>query len=402
MPPLLRYLIKALLNAVLSVIGRGRIILHDSFFTRQMELRLSLKTRGAILPCTAPNADNESPPINRVSRLALRELLAAPQGFEALLAKLLPQDIPVCFVEGYAATKAAAQRYPAAPRAIFSANSWAYDEVFKQWAGRNAGRGTLLLGAQHGGGYFGIGTIFPFLDWEFSIVDRYYTWGWTPAGPTALKARPMSSTLLSSNPETPADNGKSGILYVGTAEPRYLLSLQNPIGLFAKYLDWQQRFLRISPDSVKRALLVRLYAEDYGWDIRERWQTAAPATRFDDANRPFLDSLKSCRLYVCDHLGTTFYQAMAANRPSILFFDPELNPMLPEGQHAFDKLREAGIVFDSPEAAAAAIALRHDDVETWWNSVPIQTARLVFCAGYAKTSSTIIEEYSAELLNILN
>ena len=150
-----------------------------------------------------------------------------------------------------------------------------------------------------------------------------------------------------------------------------------------------------------RNLIVRLYPEDYGWDMRARWQADAPDVTFEDSNRPFLDSLESCRLYVCDHLGTTFYQAMAANRPTMLFFDPELNPLLPDAQPAFDNLRAAGIVFDTPEAAAAAIALRYDDVETWWNAGPIQAARLAFCEKYAKASDGVLQEYADEFLTKL-
>ncbi len=394
--PKFRAFARSLIGGTLNALGRGRLILHDSFFSRAFELQLAVKTKGRVLPCMTIAGDGRAPISNPSSRHKLGELLSDADGFESVLVKLLPHDIPTCYVEGYTATTEETKRYPKSPCAIFSANSWAYDEVFKQWAGRCSEHGTRLIGAQHGGGYYGISTYFFYIHWELSIVDHYFSWGWRPNGNDATKVQPMCATLLSGKPQIPPDNRKFGILYVGTAEPRYLHTMQFLTGHFIQYLDWQAKFLQASPDAIRDALVVRLYPEEYGWDIRARWEAIAPTTAFDDTTRPFLDSLKSCRLYVSDHLGTTFYQSMAANRPTILFFNPDFNPLLPEAQKAFDNLRHAGIVFDTPEDAVAAISLCYKDVEGWWNASGIQAARIAFCAGYARTSSTAIDDFARE------
>jgi len=79
-------------------------------------------------------------------------------------------------------------------------------------------------------------------------------------------------------------------------------------------------------------------------------------------------SLENCRLYVCDHLSTTFAEALAANKPTVLFCNPETNRLRLDAQPYFDLLRNSGILFDTPETAASAVAAVYGDVEAWWNA----------------------------------
>lgn len=393
----LQSFVRGFLSALLARAGRGRVILHKSYFSRNVELHLAVRSKGAVIPSFL--LDEDAPDVQTDPGLRERLVGLFPSGdqFETVLAKLLPRDIPHCFLEGYAAVTRSARRFPAGPRAIFSANSWLYEEAFKQWAGRCSEGGTLLLVSQHGGGYFGLGRYFPQEDYELSIADRYYTWGWRPAGPNHDRAVPLAATLLAGRKAMPPDNRKTGVLYVATAEPRYLLSLQNRIGQFVRYLEWQKRFLDAVPESSKRVLRARLYPEDYGWDIRERWHDHSPEVPIEDIARPFLDSMEDCRLYVCDHLGTTFYEAMAANRPSVLFFDAEVNPLRAEALPWFGALRSSGILHDTPESAAQAVAAAYPDVEAWWNDPKRQAARRKICERLARTTSDPVRDWLDEL-----
>ena len=76
-----------------------------------------------------------------------------------------------------------------------------------------------------------------------------------------------------------------------------------------------------------------------------------------------------CRLLVLDHAGTTLAQALAANIPLLLYWDPATASFTPEAEALLGKLREAGILHDSPESAAAKAAEIWDDVPGWWASV---------------------------------
>lgn len=70
-----------------------------------------------------------------------------------------------------------------------------------------------------------------------------------------------------------------------------------------------------------------------------------------------------------DHAGTTLAQALAANIPFLLYWNPETASFTPEALPLLDKLREAGILHDTPESAAAKAAEVWGDVPGWWASV---------------------------------
>ncbi len=81
---------------------------------------------------------------------------------------------------------------------------------------------------------------------------------------------------------------------------------------------------------------------------------------------PFAERLASCALYVCDQLGTTYAEALALDKPTILFWDREASPLRRSAQPYFDALHACGILHYSPEAAAGEVAKAHGDIAAWW------------------------------------
>jgi putative transferase (TIGR04331 family) len=126
-----------------------------------------------------------------------------------------------------------------------------------------------------------------------------------------------------------------------------------------------------------------------------------PEIQIELWEEPFQKSLENCRLYVCDHLSTTFAEALAANKPTVLFCNPQTNKLRPEAQPYFDLLRGCGILCDTPEAAASIVASVYDDVETWWGTPERQAAVRLFCARFARTSPDAISLWSNELLRMV-
>jgi putative transferase (TIGR04331 family) len=212
----------------------------------------------------------------------------------------------------------------------------------------------------------------------------------------------MPATLLAGGKFRSPRNASAEVLYVATAESRYTIWLQNLTEHGTRYIDSQRRFWNNLGAESRAALRLRLYAEDYGWDMAERWKEIAPDARFESTERPFMESLEDCGLYVCDHLGTTFYQAMATNKPTIAFFDPSMNPMRREGQFYFDALRSAGILYDHPEAAAEAVNSVYRHAQEWWNDSSRQRAREDLCRRFARTSPHAMREWTAELTKLIS
>lgn len=94
-------------------------------------------------------------------------------------------------------------------------------------------------------------------------------------------------------------------------------------------------------------------------------------------------AMLECRLLVLDHPGTTLNIAMAANVPTLCFWDQETWPECRQARTCLEALRQAGLLFDTAQAAAAQANRIWADVEAWWRQPEVQAARQGFVEHYA-------------------
>lgn len=376
-----------------------KILLRNSYFSKKIELQLLARNPGKILtnwsqisPCAQIECDIEK-------RKVLRDIEIGKSDFDQCLSAMLFSDMPQCFIEGFYTVKDKVYKnYPKHIHAIHSANGWYCDELFKQWAAMSAEEGALLVGTQHGGNY-GVLKFMPSENLETAIVDYYYSWGWERTDCMA-KVIPMPATKLTGRKEIGADNSKSGILWGATSAARYVTQLPFLPMHFQEYLEWQIRFVQVLPPEVMAQIRFRSHYENYSWGTIQRMKDCAPYIRIESWDVPFKNSLNNCRLYVCDHLSTTFSEALAANKPTVLFCNPDANRLRGEAQPYFDLLRAGGMLFDTPEAAAAVVAAVYDDVESWWNVSARQKAVRTFCEKFAQTSPDAVTLWGDEFKRI--
>lgn len=377
----------------------GRVVmLKNAYFPPAVLPRLTAMTLGRAVPGPASPVVPPTAP----DPAARASLVLPPIGdddFGHLLAAWLPKDLPTGLLEGRRAVSEAAERFGRAPRWVMSANAWYYDEPFKQWAAEAAESGTALLGTQHGGNY-GIDARNFSEDHETIIADVYYTWGWERAGRPA-QVTPMPATKLIGRPTIGASGEKDGILFVSTTLPRYPMQFPHTPERFEAYLALQQRFAAALDAHALAALRLRPHREDGGWDVAERWRDAHPEVQIESWDVPFAESLQSCRICVIDHLSTTFAEALAADKPTILFWPPEAFPERPEARTLMDGLRRAGILFDSPEEAAEAAGSAYAHVAAWWKRPERRAAVSAFCERFARTSPDALELWTRELDRVL-
>ena len=389
-------ILESVVRAVESpFLSRNTIALKNSYIPRKKLLSLFLKTYGKALPLKRRVIELPPLEIDKKMRTNLEGLLPGENEFEQLLVALLPLDLPQSLVEGYDQIKKEAERsYPKKLRAIFSANDWYYDEVFKHWAANAAENGVQLLGAQHGGNYGSLVHVSSATH-ELKITDRYYTWGWE-FPEFSSKIVPMPATKFICRTPIGASNEKEGILFSASAEPRYLFQFPFDEDKINDYLRWLLRFLESIPLELRAKMRMRLFRDDFGWDMGERLLDSFPDLFLENWDMTFLESLKNCRLFVCDLPATTFAEALSVDKPTIMFWDPDANELLPEAEPYYDELRQAGILYNSPEVAARAAHAVYEDVESWWRNPELQTARRRFCDRFARLSTNAIDEWAKE------
>lgn len=393
--------IEFLQKLISRFLTNNAIFYRSSYFPRSMQLGLMLKTAGAVRPAPGRPVSVQVSPVDKEFREKLGFLLHPQDDFERLLYRMIPMDFPLCFVEYFAALrKEVSERYPESPKAIMSANSWYYDEIFKLWAAAAAEGGTLLLGIQHGGNYGSIlfreGT-----EHETAITDRFYSWGWEwQVGCGSMPVAKPASKLVSRKAVGP-DNRKSKVLYISTIMPRYLCRFPYTCDNFSDYLTWQCRFATSVAPGLLPEMLVRLHREDQGWEIERRWRECVPEAKIMDWSKTLVQSIEDCRLIVCDNMQTTYLECLAANKPCILFWNPGHYELRGEAQPYYDELRSVGILHDTPESAAQTLNAVYDDVEAWWGDTNRQAVLSGFCDRFALTSRHALTDWAQELQRIL-
>ena len=376
--------------------SRARFLFRRSRLPADFEWKLVAATGGRIWihggPLyPAPGAANGSDP-DTAMRGGL-EGFAATDAIGDIVASLLPEAVPRIFLEEYPQLVANARAAYGAhePKVVFSTVAWHYDVAFAHFAGLRSEQGALLVGGQEAGS-FGVEANAQVEDFERSIADVYLTWGWTD--PNDARCVPSTATRLVGIRERERSAPTGDILYVGTVALRYPVVARAD---FSNYFELQRRFFAAAGNEMHPEFRVRLHTADFGWRVKDRLVTAFPALNIEPWSRPFSESLASARLYICDHLSTTFTESFARNVPTILFWDPVFFDIRESARPWFDRLREVGIAHDSPESAASWASRVHEDVNEWWFDANTQQAAREFRHEFARTSATPLSDWLALL-----
>jgi len=317
--------------------------------------------------------------------------LPASSEFERVFIETLPQNFPVLYLEGYArARNATLANHSRFPQAIVSETGWAFNEPFKFFAAEASERAVRLIAVQHGGGY-GLSRHTPYELHEARIADSYLVWGWAEDEGQSKSnwPNPKLSALAARAARRKDPCKAETVLFVATADLPYLTRFYHrPVGSqWENYSVWQQRFfLALSNQSRSvtrfRHQTGRWGLEEFGKLFLERIRQRFPEVQPDDG-AAFFEKIWSSRIIVFDNQGTGFLETLAANVPTILFWNPQEWEVGMEAEPHVQRLREAGILWDSPETAAEKVARIYDDPWAWWGSDEVQEARRRFVERYA-------------------
>jgi putative transferase (TIGR04331 family) len=395
--PYLHYPRAFLKGAISRVRGLGarylltapRVIVHPINFDRWPRLKLSA-TSGfcgrfafeSFPPGWRFEADSTHP-----ARRELASLSRNTDEFGQVLAATLPLNFPTLYLEGYRESRRFLLNMcprKQMPRVLVSVASLWSDEYGKFQAAEMSTRGGRIICVQHGSNYGAA----RYLDSEWherQIADRFCCWGWADQE-SDPKLQNLPHPKLDYARHLPGDSDRhTNILLVGTCHPGYLHMFQSaPRGRqMQNYIDATLDFLQGIGPEYQRMLIYRGNKAGYEWDIAARIKEKFPVVTIDDHARSFYRQMRQARVLVFDHPGTTFLEAMAANMPHVLFYDPQHWEMRATAKPYFDLLFKSGLLFYTPRTAAAKIQEVYHDVDRWWFSDQVQQGRQKFAAHFA-------------------
>ncbi|HJN46886.1 MAG TPA: LIC12162 family protein [Vicinamibacterales bacterium] len=362
------------------------VLVFDVTLSRRQLWALALESRLRLMPMPLP--DSRRRRLEDESAHPAREALAtlpAAGPFDAVCLRLLPQNLPTVYLEGFAQMRA--HYAPPAPAcsAILAETMWLDHEPFKMMAAEMAERGTPLAVLQHGGGY-GMLRDMPLEQHDARFADRYFVWGW--ANDASQPLRNLPHPFVGHVPRRRPGRRRptrTRVLFVAQELPRYHYRFHS---IPAAGNQWQAelggyyRFLASSTRRMRSAITVRLHPIDCGHNLRE-----CLASRFDDVTvddtSTFEHSLREARVAIVTSISTSLLELMAANVPTVMFWDRGRWEVRDEVVADLQTLRDIGVLWDAPEAAATKLAEVYEDAEAWWQGRMIQDARRAFVDRFA-------------------
>ena len=194
------------------------------------------------------------------------------------------------------------------------------------------------------------------------------------------------------------ESERGGTCYDSSNAP-YVFDLRS-MALAEQMLDYfQDQFLfyRSLPDDIQKQIKIRLYPQDYGWNQKQRWLKQFPRVVFDDEFTPYYSKVRNHRLFISTYMATTYNESLAANIPTVMYWNPNHWEWADFAAQDFAALKSAGIYHDNPQSAARHVAMIWDDVGNWWYSNEVQAVRELFCRKYAHRGKDVIPKLAAVL-----
>jgi len=378
---------KSKLESVLAKISpRPKVVLAGVVQSRAALVAMHLRL--GVLPRLWRFSAKLTPqPVNASLRGQLSFSVISGGGFAEFLGSSISRHLPTVYLEGFGdlcAQTFSENILPKPPRVIFTNTLLHRSEQFKLWSATFVSQGkTKLLSGQHGGGYGARRFLGWNEDYEFSVIDKFLSWG-----KIGFESKVAPACVQSiSESFKPSKNGDL-IVVLGpitrNSDIYGMLGVQSNSTYF-KFLD---KFLSLLSDEVRSQTIVRPKSAS---QVRKPARVSSSQakdifsrhTKIDGGDVGLNQRLKSCRLAVVTYNETTIPTNMMNGFPTIALWDPKYVRLNSQAEIVYHQMHEAKILFYSPQLAAEHITQIWSDVEGWWNSAQVRLARENYCNHYA-------------------
>jgi putative transferase (TIGR04331 family) len=288
--------------------------------------------------------------------------------FESFVHTRIASDLPQVFWELFGTLGQRCSAIGARPKAIFTANDHAHNDIFKRWAAEKVHERIPFVILEHGSG---IPPLFGAMDCEEEMADVKVTW----ARPFRSKQVRLPANKLAGHRPRVTNTRNPRLLVIGQEMPRYAFDARSmPIGaqtLSAGY-DYICRFHEALTDKPRRAFLVKPYP-NLGWNTQARFIERLGAEKVS-VGRSLAGLMRRAKMVVCTYPQTTFSEAVNCDRPTILVYARAYWETMPQFDDLIEVLHDARVVFFDPEAASDHVNAIWTDPMAWWRSPKVSAA----------------------------
>jgi putative transferase (TIGR04331 family) len=317
--------------------------------------------------------------------------------FESFVRKILVEQIPKTFVEGFDAISKATQ--PRRPKVIFTSNLHLWNDEFSIWAAHQREYGAKLVISQHGG-LNGQGLFLTRAEYhENKIADCHLPWGWKSETQTS---RNIPALINVGKRRFEDQSGAQKLLLITDCTYRYgrkpwVSTMDND----AYIADLQGFVGQLKPD-IRSNVVVRLHHHSalYDADHAKRWRSFDPGIALDEGEAS-IDKLRTqSRIAVCTTLGTSEIEQFGRNFPTLLMLNPLTHPIRSDCHELFSMMKQVGLLHESPQAAAMHIESIWTETNKWWNQEDVQAVVKQYLARFGRESDHPLREIRKTLKSI--
>ena len=325
--------------------------------------------------------------VDKAWRLA--RVRPGPVSFVQACQRLSRVHLPLVFLEGFAPMLQATKSIHVS--SLFTSISMDYNLPFKFLAAYSHDA-TPVFVHQHGGNY-GTDRFCQIEDYDRSVSNNFFTWGWVEDEttlPLSVPPRLQSWRVASSGF---GSNDNTRILITCANHAPFLIR-------FACYELGSQNLELIERTGRLISMLQHLDVEisydrhDYGWNVRKRFSDSDIHISEKSRRKEYYD------LHVINYLGAAWLETLAANMPTICFYSRERYLFREGVQPYIDALTDVGILHDSVDSAVAKILEVQQFPQRWWLSDEVQDIRESFVYRYARMEDMWLDSWVEEFSNI--
>ena len=289
--------------------------------------------------------------------------------------ELTPKLLPIIFIEGFVANSAYFRKLRKDNqrcRLILTSYLHLTSDLFRISSAYAIKNGAKLFIHEHGG--LALHKNNGSHRYEMEIASKYLTSGWNKGGEHTIA---IGNTRIG---KADTKSGEKELLIICTSMPKYTFDIRST-ALSEQILDWlnnQIIFYEALDEIIKAKTTVRLYPDDYGWDIKKRWLSKFPNTNFGDSKKSLVNLVSNNNIHVCTYNGTTYIDLLTINVPTVIIWNKnecEIDSVI---EICFFHFRNVGIFFENSNDAAQHINKVWSDVNKWWLSDEVQTAIVIF------------------------
>ena len=318
-----------------------------------------------------------------------------PASLLSALDTILQATVPRTYWDDYEALEAVGRqfRYRSGRVRVGTIDYWNDTEKIVAAMGREAGEKLAI--AQHGGFYGQMRYNILATEGEYRY-GRFFTWGFDRHDDYDADLAPLPSPMLTRVANTHRETNSELIIVADPIRFGVTRIAPQPRGLrWLDYCDDTVRYLGALSEAPLRCTFFRPYANAQT-DISDEHIVE----NFPEIGRVEGDlhaRMMNCKLLQLCSPNTTMIMAMAANVPLLAFWRPEFFTLSKTAMPYFDRLRDVGVLFDTPEAAAAQANAIWENPTEWWCGSDIQSARREWCDRFARTDRFWLAPWMREI-----